>query len=108
MPNVTGTFSATGQSANFTPRVSERIPTSGSFNIALTGTGVASIQLERSFDNGVTWCGIYAAGTQLKVWSYAGTNLSEGYQEVEGGVLYRLNCTSYTSGTVAYRLSPGN
>lgn len=108
MPNITGTFSAAGQSASFTPRIGERIAQSGVFNIALTGTGVGAIQLERSFDNGSTWCPIYAAGVQLYVWNYAGSNLSETAEEREQGVLYRLNDTSHTSGSIAYRLSPGN
>lgn len=108
MPNVTGSFTATGQSASFAPRVAERIAQSGVFTTFLTGTAVATVQLECSSDNGVTWCQIYAGGSQLKQWSYSGTNFAEKTEECEQGVLYRLNCTSYTSGTLAYRLSPGN
>lgn len=103
MANVTGSFTATGQSASFQPIIRDR--SWGQFNIALTGTGVASIQLERSFDGGSNWCQMYAGGTQLKTWSYAGTNLSEISEESERNVTYRLNCTSYTSGTISYRLS---
>jgi hypothetical protein len=107
MPNITGTFSAAGQSASFTPRVGERIAQSGQFNVALTGTGVGAVQLERSFDNGATWCPLLAGGVQLYQWSYAGANLSETVEECEAGVLYRLNDTAHTSGSIAYRLSPG-
>jgi hypothetical protein len=103
MANVTGSFAATGQSNSFQPIMRER--SWGQFNIALTGTAVATIQLERSFDGGATWCGIFAGGTQLYQWSYSGTNLSETAEENERSVLYRLNCTSFTSGTLAYRLS---
>lgn len=105
MANVTGSFTATGQSATFAPRVAPRDTNSGAFNIALSGTGVASIQLEKSFDNGTTWCAVYAGGTQLYQWSYNSSNLTESAEETESGVLYCLNCTAYTSGTVNYRIS---
>lgn len=105
MANVTGSFTATGQSASFAPKVGERSTTPGMFNIGLSGTAVATVQLEKSFDNGTTWHLIYAGGSQLKVWTYNSINLAEVQQEVEQGVLYRLNCTAYTSGTLAYRLS---
>lgn len=100
---VISTFTATGQSAAFKPVI--RGLAWGAFNIVLTGTAVATVQLERSFDSGVTWSGRFAGGVQLYVWSYAGTNISETAEEVEAGVRYRLNCTAYTSGTVTYRLS---
>lgn len=96
---VSGSFTATGQSGGF------RVAPGGEFNISLTGTAVASVQLERSFDEGVTWCALYAGGVQLYVWSFSSTNLSEIAEEPERGVLYRLNCTAYTSGTLNYRLS---
>jgi hypothetical protein len=106
MANVTGSFTATGQSASFTPRVATRDTQSGNFSVWLSGTAVASVQLEASFDNGTTWCQIYAGGSQLYVWSYNSVNLKEAVEECEQGVIYRLNCTAYTSGTLAYRLSP--
>lgn len=105
---VSGSFTASGQSASFAPKVSPRDANSGAFNIALTGTAVAAVQLEKSFDNGQTWCELWAGGVQLKEWSYSnagsGPNIAETYEEIEAGVLYRLNCT-WTSGTLAYRLS---
>jgi hypothetical protein len=96
---VSGSFTATGQSPHF-PTQNGKV-----FSIALTGTAVGSVQLEKSFDEGATWCQLYAGGVQLKQWSYTGTNIAETYEESEAGVLYRLNCTSYTSGTLTYRLS---
>lgn len=108
--NVTGSFTATGQSGSFRPIVANRDTAVGSFNVALTGTAHATVQLERSLDNGATWCVITAAGTQLYRWTYNSAtlaNLSETCQEIEQGALYRLNCTAYTSGTLTYRLSPG-
>jgi hypothetical protein len=105
MANVTGSFVATGQSASFTPNISDRSTKAGAFNVSLTGTAVATVQLEKSFDNGTTWCLIYGGGSQLYVWSYNSVNLAEQAQESEQPVLYRLNCTGYTSGTLAYRIS---
>jgi len=92
---VSGTFSATGHSASFTPLAGR------GFNITASGTFSASFQLERSF-NGTTWFPITAAGTQLYVWT---APESEQAQEDENSVKYRLNCTAYTSGTVTYRIS---
>lgn len=97
---VQSTFTATGASAAFAPILGR------DFNVSLWNTPghtfVASVQLERSFDNGVTWLPITAAGTQLYQWT---APASEVANECEGNVLYRLNCTSYTSDTVNYRIS---
>lgn len=109
MALVTGTFTATGQSASLNPYASAR-STTNAFNIVLWGTAVATVALERSFDNGTTWVKLYAGGTQLYRWVYDGStlvNISETAEEPEQGVLYRLNCTAYTSGTLSYRISQG-
>lgn len=98
---VTGSFSGTGQSSSFKPVM--RAMAWGAFNVFLNGAGTATIQLEKSYD-GSTWHAIYAAGVQLYVWNYTGTNISETVDEPEPGVVYRLNCTAYTSG-VNYRMS---
>ena len=65
----------------------------------------ATVQLERSFDGGNTWVvgNIGASGT-LAQWS-TGTPVSLTFGEPEKSVLYRLNCTAYTSGTINYRIS---
>lgn len=99
MTAVTGAFTATGQSATYTPAVLLR---DGMFNVTLYGTFVASVQLERTFDNGSNWHAMTAAGTPIYVWT---DEASEQAQETEPGVRYRLNCTAYTSGTVTYRIS---
>lgn len=72
------------------------------FNVSTWGTFVASFQLERSFDGGTTWLPITAAGTQLYVWT---APESESASESEYGIKYRLNVTSYTSGTLNVRIS---
>lgn len=96
MAAITGDFTATGRSASFTPR--QQI----AFNVTIYGTFSAEIRLERSFDGGTTWfvvsqnCNEYAR--------YLGS-VSEQRTETEFGVIYSLNCVSYTSGTASYRLS---
>lgn len=101
---VTKDFTATNDtSGNFQPKI--RSMAWGAFNVFLSNTGSATIQLERSPDGGTTWYPIYAGGAQLYSWSYTGTAISETVEEVEAGVIYRLKDTSHTSGTVTGRLS---
>jgi hypothetical protein len=92
---TSGTFTGTGQSAAVGVQP-------GAFNVSQWGTFAATVQLERSFDNGVTWLPITANGTQLELFT---APVSEIWVEPEAGVLYRLNDTAYTSGTVNYRIS---
>jgi hypothetical protein len=70
-------------------------------NIVYSG----SVQLERSMDGGKTWvvANIGNAGT-LAIFN-AGTPISIAYGEVEKEVLSRLNCTTFTSGPILYRIS---
>lgn len=108
-PYTTGTLSAACSSGTSCAAGSESnyaIPIPGKgFNILLSGTGVASIVLERSFDDGATWSGVYAAGVQLYTWSYNAAAVSETVVEPEFNVYYRLRVVSLTSGTVTYRIS---
>lgn len=97
--DVASTFTATGQSSTF-PQAAGR-----PFNIWLSNSGTAVIQLEASPDGGTTWFPLYAGGQQLYVWSYSGSALKEQAVETQSGLLYRLNCTAYTTGTVSYRMS---
>lgn len=82
-----GSFTATGQSA--------AVPISGLFNVSVSDFGTATVAVERSFDNGSSW---------LNVKSYTAAAEEIG-EEVEYDVVYRLNCSAYTSGTIKYRLS---
>ena len=68
-------------------------------------TFVAAVQIERSFDGGLTWlvCNLGSSGT-LASYS-AGTPVSLTFGEPEKNVLYRPNCTAYSSGTINYRVS---
>ncbi|PZR36503.1 hypothetical protein [Caulobacter segnis] len=102
-PYTTGILSATsgaGSESNYA------IPVRGQgFNVTLSGVGVGTVVLERSFDKGVTWSGIYAAGVQFYSWTYSGTPISEITVEPENNVYYRLRATSLTSGSINYRIS---
>lgn len=103
---VSGAFTGTGQSGLFTCW--------GPFNLLLygnsgpNGSWAGTVRLERSFDGGTTWivCGIGGAGQQAS-WTGVGANsdVSVVVGEPEKGVVYRLNCTAYGSGTINYRLS---
>lgn len=110
---VSGTFTATGNSGNAVayngpgqPKagISAVLPLFvGVFNAALWGTFVATMQLQCSFDGGTNWVPISedTSGTPA---NYTAPMKLEPY-ECEQGVLYRWACTSYSSGTVNYRLS---
>lgn len=105
MGSVTGSFAATGQSAALPIRTAGQGVGESLFNIYLDGTAVATVQLERQPPGSSTWYPIDAAGTQLYVWSYSGSAISETGSESEAGVSYRLNCTAFTSGPLNYRIS---
>jgi hypothetical protein len=85
--SVSGQFTGTGASSD--------VALYGKFNVSVQGFGSATVALQRSFDGGSTWNTVesYTSGTD-KVG-----------EEPEVGILYRLDCTAYSSGTIAYRLS---
>lgn len=64
-----------------------------------------TVQLERSFDGGKTFlcCNIGGSGILAQYASLSSVQLTFGEPEKE--VLYRLNCTVYSSGTINYRIS---
>lgn len=96
---VTGALSGIGASALVTPRAD--LTVSG-FNVSGWGTFVGTVQLQRSFDSGVTWLPQTLLGAATNSWT---APFSEKITETESGVLYRLACTAYTSGTINYRIS---
>lgn len=101
---VSGAFTATGTSTNFVAQ--------GAFNIVIYGSSGpngswnATVQIERSFDGGTTWliAGVGGTGTQA-IYSTNNQDVSVVADEPERGVLYRLHCTIYASGTINYRIS---
>jgi len=72
-------------------------------NASVWGTFTATLQLERSFDGGTTWIPVSrdVVGTAAVFTAPFTTQITE----TESGVLYRFNCTAYTSGTANFRLS---
>ncbi len=99
MAAVTGSLTATGQSASFQPIIRERAW--GGFNLEIRGTFVGTVVLQRSFDSGSNWVSLTALGAAI-AWT---APCSEYFEENEAGTIYRVNVTAYTSGTVTYRLS---
>jgi hypothetical protein len=95
---LTGVFTAAGPSASFTPQAGR------GFDIALTGSWVGQVQLERQI-NGV-WqpLTVSAGGAIVQVYLYTG-NASDIAVEPQAGVSYRLNCTTFTSGAISYSIS---
>ena len=107
---VSGIFEATGQSGNAVRGLQSTGGSSsidpvfgGMLNASLLGTFEATVRLEKSYDGGVTWNPLSrdVTGTPAE---YT-TPVEFGVFEPEDAVEYRWNCTSYTSGTVNYRLS---
>jgi hypothetical protein len=79
MAELSGTFTATGTSNEITVNNAP---------ISITGTFVATIELQRK--DGSNW---------VDVKEYT----SESVENIEGrGSVYRFNCSAYTSGTVNY------
>lgn len=92
---LAGSLAAVGASAG--------VPMFGVFNLFVYGTFVGTVRLERSFDGGTTWvpCTVDAAGDYASYSVPASLTVTE----AENGMLYRINCTAYTSGSISYRLS---
>ncbi len=103
---VSTTLSAAGASSAFAPTAGR------TFHVQLSGTAVASCDLERQLD-GSTWVPITATAagstTPLYNWSYTGSALSEDVAEAQFGVPYRVDCGaqlgSFTSGSLSVRIS---
>lgn len=98
---IEGQLTATGATSPL-PVSDSAIP-SRNININIAGTFSASIDVERSFDNGLSWNKVSKNADGATATYTAPCSLQA--METEIGVAYRLNCTSYTSGTILYRLS---
>lgn len=73
----------------------------GTANLAISGNGVGSVILERSFDGGTTAIPATNLGAAVTFTGPA----SETILNREAGVLHRLRCTAFTSGSFLARLS---
>jgi hypothetical protein len=87
-------------SATFTAGL--RVPR-GKFNASVQGTFVGTVKLERSFDEGVTFQVVSKDSSGADASFTAPCSLV--VEEVEKGVVYRWNCTAWTSGTLACRIA---
>jgi len=111
-----GTFGGTPQKADLAREVATA--TLGALNAATAGVlmhgllnltvlvpsaFVGTVLAERSFDGGATWAPLWtdAYGVQL-TFAAAGTVT---VLEAEAGVLWRLRCSAYTSGSATARVS---
>jgi hypothetical protein len=88
--NITGTFGATGRSNTLSNRAT--LNTGKRMALSLSGTFVATVTLDRSYDAGATWHIIesYTAATEVNV------------ETPSDQFTYSLNCSAFTSGTVTY------
>lgn len=94
--SIGGTITSTG--------ATESVELNGSGNVLLDFSGaVATISLEKSFDDGSTWH-VASKDSVPNPATYTG-DINGVVEEHEYHVLYRFNCTSYSSGTINYRIS---
>ena len=93
--NIQGSFTAVGQSSS--------VGIGGNFTVSVSGFGTATVALQRSYDNGSTWHTIenYTADTERNGEEW-GSGVDTNGNRTK--MLYRLNCTAYTAGTIAYYL----
>lgn len=78
---------------------SNSIDVKGTWDFITHGTWTASIEIQRSYDNGATW---------QTYRSFSGANdynPNVSAEETDNNVRYRVKCTSYTSGTCNYSFS---
>ena len=91
--NISGTFTAPGTSA-------ENFAQDGDFNVSLSGTFVATIEVQRSFDEKSTWVTVDTFTEKTEK-----TGSSSVKNQFNVPVAYRLECTDFTSGTVTFVLN---
>ena len=92
---LAGSFTGTGQSG--------AIALYGPFSVAIWGSFVATLLVQKSFDGGATWIPYGADNSGV----IPALSAPVAFRAIESelGVNYRLACTGFTSGTVNYRLS---
>lgn len=90
---IAGTFTAQGQT-------SQAVQSAPLLSVGLGGTFSATVLIERSPDGGSTWypCSTDATGT---IAQYVAP-MSVDVVSAAHGMLYRLHCTAYATGTVIY------
>jgi hypothetical protein len=96
--NVSGAFGATGQSASFRPGV-DLDTEAREFGFYIAGTFVGTVTLECQA-NGSTW--VPVARTDGNPHTYTAPTPLMSVRGPVSNAAYRLNCTSYTSGSASY------
>lgn len=89
VPLLSTTITATGGTGIFYLQPNQQA-------VLFLAGGTATVQVEESPD-GITWYKITPAGTQIYVYALSGDNQSDILQGSASGVVYRFNCTSFTS-----------
>jgi len=74
----------------------------GRTNLFLTGPFVGEARFEASFDGGATVVPVTLADSTVR--TFTGPDRLV-FDEPERGILYRVACTKYTSGTIKWRMS---
>lgn len=87
-------FTATGVGGNFTPTTKIGQSLSTDYNISIAGTFDATLELQKSYDGGVTFNAVKEYTVPIEE---LGT-------EPESGIKYRFECTVFTSGQADTRL----
>jgi hypothetical protein len=100
---VSGTFGALGNGTAFMPENASTPEDAAPYNIAIFGTFVGTVVLEKSYDNGTTYIPVNRMNTGTPISFTAPA--TEVCFEPEDGVLTRFRCSAFTSGTISYRLS---
>jgi len=91
--SITASLTGTGSSASFAPMANGG---DGRFNVSVSGTFVGTFILRRSFDDGSTWLDTATTGT---------APAESQHQDTEHDVLYEVECSAFTSGTLVIRIS---
>ena len=95
---VTGTFTATGSS--------DSIEFVGELHVLISG-GAGTVVIKKSWDSGSSWYAVSknADGDDAEYTTASDVAFNGMVEEHEGRVLYKLECTAFTSGTITYRMS---
>lgn len=100
---LTATLTGTPQQTPpYSPKHNAGAPNT-QFNVTLAGPFTATAVIQRSIDNGATWlsASVDGLGTPASFTAPATVVVNE----PEAGVLYRVACTAFTSGSIAVTFS---
>lgn len=95
---VSGTFTATGQSA--------AVAVLGKASILIEG-GVGTVHIEKSYNDGLSYFVVSknSDGNAASYTTASNVAFNGHIDEPLAKIKYRLNCTAYTSGSINYRIA---